>query len=159
MRPIDGNKLKEAVEYSRDVKIGYLNHCAEAGHNPDDKDLIEANIKWHGDMLKLIDDASTIEMQRDHLAEVSKKGDLISRQDAIDAIRKDVMGGLNYESIISGLPSAQPEVIPLKWIDEHLEWLGNCDNDFAQIAKISIRSMVELWKVCPECGAERRTDE
>ena len=35
--------------------------------------------------------------------------DLIDRQAAIDEIRKDVMGGLNYESILKRLPSAQPE--------------------------------------------------
>lgn len=34
--------------------------------------------------------------------------DTISRQAAIDALRKDPMGGLNYESILSSLPSAQP---------------------------------------------------
>lgn len=109
MRPIDGNKLKKAVEYSRDVKIGYLNHCAEAGHNPDDKDLIEANIKWHEDMLKLIDDASTIEMQRDHLADDSKKGDLISRADAIDALENCEPGEELF--MIENLPSAQPEIL------------------------------------------------
>lgn len=36
-------------------------------------------------------------------------GDLISRQAAIDALRKDPMGGLNYESILGSLPPAQPE--------------------------------------------------
>lgn len=36
-------------------------------------------------------------------------GDTISRQAAIDALRKDVMGGLNYESILKRLPSAEPE--------------------------------------------------
>lgn len=47
----------------RDFKIGYLNHCAEAGHNPDNKDLIETNIKWHEDILKLIDNAPTVKAQ------------------------------------------------------------------------------------------------
>jgi len=42
--------------------------------------------------------------------------------------------------------SAQPEAISLEWIDKHLEWLDNCDNDFAQLAKVGIRAMVELWK-------------
>lgn len=35
--------------------------------------------------------------------------DLISRQAALDALGKDPMGGLNYESILGSLPSAQPE--------------------------------------------------
>ena len=33
--------------------------------------------------------------------------DLISRAAALDALGKDPMGGLNYESILSRLPSAQ----------------------------------------------------
>ena len=44
------------------------------------------------------------------------------------------------------LSSAQLDGIPLEWIDKHLEWLDNCDNDFAQLAKVSIKAMVELWK-------------
>lgn len=42
---------------------------------------------------------------------------LIDRQAAIDEIRKDVMGGLNYESILKRLPSAQPELD---------EWCTDC---------------------------------
>ena len=48
--------------------------------------------------------------------------------------------------MVSSLPSAQPDGIPLEWIDKHLEWLDNCDNDFAQLSKVSIKAMVELWK-------------
>lgn len=42
----------------------------------------------------------------------------------------------------------QPTVdaIPISWINKHLEWLDNCDNDFAQLAKVSIRGMLELWR-------------
>ena len=35
--------------------------------------------------------------------------DLIRRQDAIDALDKDPMGGLNYNRILNNLPSAQPD--------------------------------------------------
>ena len=35
--------------------------------------------------------------------------DAISRQEAIDAIRKDPMGGLNYEGILTRLPSVTPK--------------------------------------------------
>lgn len=42
--------------------------------------------------------------------------------------------------------SAQPEGIPLEWIDKHLEWLGSSDNRFAKVAKLNVRAMVELWK-------------
>ena len=68
--------------------------------------------------------------------------DLISRQMAIDAL--DCINGT--EEVLRSLPSAQPDGIPLEWIDKHLEWLDNCDNDFAQLAKVSIRAMVEIWK-------------
>lgn len=47
---------------------------------------------------------------------------------------------------IMRFPSAEPDGIPLEWINRHLEWLDNCENDFAQLAKVSIRAMVELWK-------------
>lgn len=101
--------------------------------------------------------------QIDHTADIGKKvsiscgreNDLIFRQAAIDALYdwsehsmtdaeawhiKQVIGD------IKSLPSAQPDEIPLEWIDKHLEWLDNCDNDFAQLAKVSIKAMVELWK-------------
>lgn len=71
--------------------------------------------------------------------------DLISRQAAIDEIRKCRFVVDAIEKI-RALPSAQPDGIPLEWINKHLEWLDNCDNDFAQLAKVSIRAMVELWK-------------
>lgn len=51
----------------------------------------------------------------------------------------------DYEMILKAL-KAQPDGISLEWINKHLEWLDNCDNDFAQLAKVSIRAMVELWK-------------
>ena len=79
--------------------------------------------------------------------------DTISRQAAIDALeqakeqyfdRRVIIGKM--QNVISNLPSAQPDGIPLEWIDKHLEWLDNCDNDFAQLAKVSIKAMVELWK-------------
>ena len=72
--------------------------------------------------------------------------DLISRQAAMDALyRVDEYNGRSVEAI-RNLPSAQPDAIPLEWIVKHLEWLDNCDNDFAQLAKVGIRAMVEIWK-------------
>lgn len=47
--------------------------------------------------------------------------DLISRQEAIEAIRKDVMGGMNYESILKRLPSVEPRWIP---VEEKLPEVG-----------------------------------
>ena len=74
--------------------------------------------------------------------------DLISRQDAKS---KKVYSRERHEYVVpvaelDWLPSAQPDGIPLEWIDKHLEWFDNCDNDFAQLAKVSIRAMVEIWK-------------
>lgn len=97
-------------------------------------------------------------------------GDTISRQVAIDALDEQIeqcnraLGAFYislkdeyaikverasleaYKEQLENMPSAQPDEIPLEWIDKHLEWLDNCDNDFAQLAKVSIKAMVELWK-------------
>ena len=78
--------------------------------------------------------------------------DLIRRQDAIELIENesrkwgDEYGISDVLCDLADLPSAQPNGIPLEWIDKHLEWLDNCDNDFAQLAKVGIRAMVEIWK-------------
>lgn len=60
--------------------------------------------------------------------------------------RRDENGELVALGSLDALPSAQPDGISLEWIDKHLEWLDNCDNDFAQLAKVGIRAMVDLWK-------------
>ena len=92
--------------------------------------------------------------------------ELINRQMVIDALKKisfsywfecgeylsedtremKIISSNKALEVIEMLPSAQPDGIPLEWIDKHLEWLDNCDNDFAQLAKVSIKAMVELWK-------------
>lgn len=56
-----------------------------------------------------------------------------------------------YETMIDWVirvTKAQPTVdaVPISWINKHLEWLDNCDNDFAQLAKVSILGMLELWR-------------
>ena len=69
--------------------------------------------------------------------------DLIERQAAIDAIERNAYRHTYIDQIvgiINELPSAQPDGIPLEWI------VDNCDNDFAQLAKVGIRAMVEIWK-------------
>lgn len=70
--------------------------------------------------------------------------DLIDRQAAIDAIRKDMMGGLNYESILKRLPSAQSEIIRCKdcrWWDKY----GDYDNGYCLAAKHGYFS--EHWEI------------
>ena len=86
--------------------------------------------------------------------------DLISRQAAIDALgeepevwtgKDEYAQGLNNQwhydvNALKTVPSTQTDGIPLEWIDKHIEWLDNCDNDFAQLAKVSIKAMVDIWK-------------
>lgn len=80
--------------------------------------------------------------------------DTVYRKDVIDTMEKIMadhpIDGYEDEcqliNAMKSLPSAQLDGIPLEWIDKHLEWLDNCDNDFAQLAKVSIRAMVEIWK-------------
>ena len=89
---------------------------------------------------------------------MSKK--TIYLEDAINALHKEivkrrisedvnddgVLEEFDTESILRRLQPAQPDGISLEWIDKHLEWLDNCDNDFAQLAKVGIKAMVEIWK-------------
>ena len=76
--------------------------------------------------------------------------DLISRQAAIDLINDIDLINFTAKGVVRDrlrkLPPAQPDGIPLEWIDKHLEWLDSCSNDFAQLAKVGIRAMVEIWK-------------
>ena len=81
--------------------------------------------------------------------------DLISRQAAIDAIekafdRETILNRFVRKIAISSVrllpPAEQQPSIPLSWIEKHLEWLDNCDNDFAELAKVSIRAMIRIWE-------------
>lgn len=87
--------------------------------------------------------------------------DIISRTDAIEGLRKDVMGGLNYEYILSTLPSA--DAVSCKDAEweitdayPHNVYCSNCHKKFAQ-------THWEVWKdgslprnFCPNCGADMR---
>lgn len=66
------------------------------------------------------------------LAEVGT--DCISRPAAIDAISRDPMGGLNYESILKELPTAEPK------------------RETATVSFGKIRGGVTLWYKCDACG-------
>lgn len=92
--------------------------------------------------------------------------ELISRQAAIEAWCKADCGckreecHLTYERdgtdacavvrFLQERPAIEPKHgecgISLEWINKHLEWLDSCDNEFAQLAKVSIKAMMELWK-------------
>lgn len=81
----------------------------------------------------------------------------IDREVAVNAIKKDVMGGLNYESILKRIPSA--DVQPVK----HGRWSGYfCSN--CGISKYNFISFnfddqngyarpFGTWLYCPRCGA------
>ena len=64
-RHIDADALKEKVRYSMLIKMGYLNNCADMGHEIDAeyKKQILANIDFHKAFIELIDKQPTIEAQ------------------------------------------------------------------------------------------------
>ena len=83
----------------------------------------------------------------------------ISRQAAIDALRKDPMGGLNYESILSSLPSAQPEIIRCKECKYWKDSDGVYRRGFDAESKCPL-NLKKVYEGTFYCGmAERRTDE
>ena len=79
--------------------------------------------------------------------------DLIWLHDAVNVADMADYTGLSVEDVkkvtdevvkcLKALPTV--DAVPVSWINKHLEWLDNCDNDFAQLAKVSIRAMLELW--------------
>jgi hypothetical protein len=72
--------------------------------------------------------------------------DLISRQSAIDAIKKDVMGGLNYEWIIKELPSIQPK-------QKTGQWISNRHTDTVLCSECK-KCYGDEYNYCPNCGAK-----
>jgi len=120
------------------------------------------NTAWLGTEKDREEVKKALETLSNH-SEIPNSSDQISRQAAIELVNSlkdnlpdderiaDIVmahneGILEYQTKLSLLPSAQTDGIPLEWINKHLEWLDNCDNDFSQLAKVSIRAMVELWK-------------
>lgn len=75
--------------------------------------------------------------------------DTISRQAAIDALDKDIMGGLNYESILQSLPSAQPE-LPIK---QKCTICPHCDN--CDVSDDGTMSQPEIIR-CKDCKRWRQ---
>ena len=82
----------------------------------------------------------------------------IDREVAVNAIKKDVMGGLNYESILKRIPSA--DVQPVK----HGRWsrycCSNCGISKYNFISFNIVGEKEYarpfgtWNYCPRCGAK-----
>ena len=92
------------------------------------------------DVQKMVLHLPSVQPDTDRIyAELSKAYNVEGLPDEAIGIIGDLMLSLDE-------PSAQSNAIPLEWIAKHLEWLDNCDNDFAQLAKVAIRAMVEIWK-------------
>ena len=88
-------------------------------------------------------------------------GDLISRKAAISELMEWVekeekkswstFNGLFHwtgvKAMLECLPSAEPEPsIPISWIEKHVDWLKNMDNEFANLTAMNISTMVKKWK-------------
>jgi hypothetical protein len=63
--------------------------------------------------------------------------DAISRQEAITALRKDIMGGLNYEYILNKLPVVEPQITLESAIDflHKIGWMQEHDRILTEFAK------------------------
>ena len=96
------------------------------------------------------------EMIKPLSCEINTQTDTISRQDAIDALGKDIMGGLNYESILKCLPSAQPVIIRCKDCKDWEKQVGDFDHALGR-CNLWERNLVMSNGFC--CWGERRTDE
>ncbi len=86
--------------------------------------------------------------------------DLIDRQEAIDEIKKDIMGGLNFEGIINRMPTI--DAVPVRngrWKFEYSLNMNYCSECGWGMVKGERRK----YNYCPNCGAkmdgEERTDE
>lgn len=92
--------------------------------------------------------------------------DIISRQEAIDLLRKRLIETANnnvgikcdagqvfedvserIKSWLNELQSVQPEpAIPLSWIEGQIEWLKSLDNAFLTLTAGQISAMMNNWK-------------
>ena len=78
----------------------------------------------------------------------------IDREESIDALKNDVMGGLNYERILKSLTTA--DVQPVK----HGKWINTMPDveykSFCQV-KCSVCESIEPYgNFCRNCGADMR---
>lgn len=104
----------------------------------------------------MIKDAKEVE-EAQHMAiealQAKTEGDLIRRQDAIDALSEDIMGGLNYRRILQSLPSAEPKIG--EWIQKNL-----CADRFCSCCDYVVwDSEAEEYNYCPNCGAKMRGEK
>ena len=78
----------------------------------------------------------------------------IMRGTAIEAIKTDIMGGLNYRGILERLPAAKvAPVIEAEWIEHEDDSIGQyweCSHCHVSFCLIEGDM---YYKRCPECGA------
>ena len=86
------------------------------------------------------------------------KDDLISRQQAIDALKEKVFHNLSDEfygamQVLDELPSAQPTIKPRKG-----KWIYSREYGTAKIWTCSECGWNDIgeWNFCPNCGADMR---
>lgn len=80
----------------------------------------------------------------------------IEREAAIAAIKKDIMGGLNYESILKRIPSE--DVQPVK----HGKWIKPTRVPDSMLDECSICGFdcgAYTFNYCPNCGARMDGDK
>lgn len=91
--------------------------------------------------------------------------DVISRQDAIDALKNERSDwNCDYNvpvdhciDAIYSVPSAQLEPsIPISWIEKHIDWLKSMDNGFSNITAMNISVLVKKWR--KENGKDEQSD-
>ena len=71
----------------------------------------------------------------------------IERDKAIEAVRSDPMGGLNYKRILTDIPAA--DVAPVV----HGRWKKKKDSDLFYCSECELPSM-HKWQYCERCGAK-----
>jgi rubrerythrin len=75
---------------------------------------------------------------------VREMAEYIDREVAVDAIKKDVMGGLNYESILKRIPSADVQPVKHGWWKWSEGW---------QCSECGFHNSNFGYNYCPNCGA------
>ena len=71
--------------------------------------------------------------------------DYIERKAAIDALKKDVMGGLNYGRILNSIPAADVQVMAHGW----WKW-----SEGGQCSECGFHNSNFGYDYCPNCGAK-----
>ena len=91
--------------------------------------------------------------------------DLISRQDAIDAlsIYGDKLTLDNVAERIYGLPSAQPEQRTGRWLPDNnsvyeMRFICSECKESHVVPTIGFTTYKPIWDFCPNCGARMRGD-